>query len=39
VGGNSPNPLHELIKIYDDEESLEVSLFTPVHIVEEKEPK
>jgi hypothetical protein len=25
------NPLSELIKIYDDDESLEVSLVTPVH--------
>jgi hypothetical protein len=34
-----PNPLSELIKIYDDDESPEVSLVTPVHIEEEKEPK
>jgi hypothetical protein len=27
---SAPNPLHELINIYDDEESLEVSLVTPV---------
>jgi hypothetical protein len=31
------NPLSELIKIYDDDESPEVSLVTPVHIKEEKE--
>jgi hypothetical protein len=34
----APKPLHDLIKIYDDEESLEVSLVTPVQIREEKEP-
>jgi hypothetical protein len=34
-----PNPLSELIKIYDDDESPEVSLVTPVHIEEEKEPE
>jgi hypothetical protein len=28
-----------LINIYDDEESLEVSLVTPVQITEEKEPE
>jgi hypothetical protein len=28
-----------LINIYDDEESLEVSLVTPVQIIEEKEPE
>jgi hypothetical protein len=28
-----------LITIYDDEESLEVSLVTPMHITEEKEPE
>jgi hypothetical protein len=33
------NPLSELIKIYDDDESPEVSLVTPVHIEEEKEPE
>jgi hypothetical protein len=36
---SAPNPLSELIKIYDDDESPEVSLVTPVHIEEEKEPK
>jgi hypothetical protein len=29
-GESAPNPLHELINIYDDEESPEVSLVTPV---------
>jgi hypothetical protein len=33
------NPLSELIKIYDDDESPEVSLVTPVHIEEEKGPE
>jgi hypothetical protein len=33
---SAPNPLRELINIYDDEES-EVSLVTPVHITKEKE--
>jgi hypothetical protein len=28
-----------LIKIYDDDESSEVSLVTPLHIEEEKEPE
>jgi hypothetical protein len=36
---SAPNPLSELIKIYDDDESPEVSLVTPVHIEEEKEPE
>jgi hypothetical protein len=36
---STQNPLHELINIYDDEESLEVSLVTPVPITEEKEPR
>jgi hypothetical protein len=31
--------LFDLITIYDDEESSEVSLVTPVQITEEKEPK
>jgi len=35
---NAPNPLHELITIYDDEESMEVSWVTLVHITEEKKP-
>jgi hypothetical protein len=34
-----PNPLRELIKIYDDDESPKVFLVTHVHIEEEKEPK
>jgi hypothetical protein len=34
-----PNPLFDLITIYDDEESLEVSLVTPVQITEENEPE
>jgi len=34
-----PNPLFDLITIYDDEESSEVSLVTPVKITEEKEPE
>ena len=32
-----PNPLFDLITIYDDEESLEVSLVTPTSITEENE--
>jgi hypothetical protein len=36
---NASNPLSELIKIYDDDESLEVSLMTPLHIKEEIEPE
>jgi hypothetical protein len=36
---STPNPLRELINIYDDEESPEVSLVTLVPITEEKEPK
>jgi hypothetical protein len=36
---SAPNPLCELINIYDDEESSEVSLVTPVQITEEKEPE
>jgi hypothetical protein len=35
---SAPNPLHDLITIYDDEESSEVSLVTLVQIIEEKEP-
>jgi hypothetical protein len=31
-----PNILFDLITIYDDEESSEVSLITPVPIIEEK---
>jgi hypothetical protein len=34
-----PNPLFDLITIYDEEESSEVPLVTPVHIIELKEPK
>jgi hypothetical protein len=33
------DPLRELIKIYDDDESPEVSLGTPVHVEEEKGPE
>jgi hypothetical protein len=33
---SAPNPLHDLIKIYDDDESSEVSLVTLVKITEEK---
>jgi hypothetical protein len=36
---SAPNPLHDLIMIYDDEESLEVSLVTPVQITEETKPE
>jgi hypothetical protein len=32
-----PNPLFHVITIYDDEESLEVSLVTLIPIIEEKE--
>jgi hypothetical protein len=39
VETSAPDPLHELIKIYDDDESPEVSLGTPVHIEEEKGPE
>jgi hypothetical protein len=34
-----PNPLFDLITIYDDEESSEVSLVTLIPIKEEKEPE
>ena len=34
-----PNPLFDLITIYDDEESLKVSLVTPIQITKEKEPE
>jgi len=34
-----PNPLYDLINIYDDKEILKVSLVTPVQIIEEKEPE
>jgi hypothetical protein len=34
-----PSPLFDLITIYDDEEISEVSLVTPVQIIEEKEPE
>ena len=34
-----PNPLFDLITIYDDEESLEVSLVTLILIIEEKKPE
>jgi hypothetical protein len=36
---SAPNPISELINIYDDEESLEVFLVTLVQIIKEKEPK
>jgi hypothetical protein len=39
VGTSAPDSLCELIKIYDDYEILEVSLVSPVHIKEEKEPE
>jgi hypothetical protein len=35
----APNPLFDLITIYDDEESLKVSLITSVPITYEKEPE
>jgi hypothetical protein len=34
---SASNPLSEMIKIYDDDESPKVSIVTPVHIEEEKE--
>jgi hypothetical protein len=34
-----PNPMFDLITIYDDKESLEVSLVTSVKITKDKEPK
>jgi hypothetical protein len=34
-----PNPLFDIITIYDNEESLEVSLVTLILITEEKEPE
>jgi hypothetical protein len=34
-----PNPMFNLITIYDDEESSEVSLVTLIPITEEKEPR
>jgi hypothetical protein len=39
VETNTSNRLSDFIKIYDDDESPEVSLRTPVHIKEEKGPK
>jgi hypothetical protein len=39
VETSASNPLSEFIKIYDDDESPEVSLGTPVHIEEEKGPE
>jgi hypothetical protein len=36
---STPNSLHKLINIYDDEESIEVSLVTPVPITEGKDLK
>jgi hypothetical protein len=35
----APNPLHDLITIYDEEESSEVSLVTLVQVTEENEPE
>jgi len=35
----TPNPLHDLITIYDDEESSEVSVVTLVQITEENDPE
>jgi hypothetical protein len=35
----APNPLFDLITIYDNEEISEVSLVTPIPIIEEKEPE
>jgi hypothetical protein len=35
----APNPLHDIITIYDDEESSQDSLVTPIQITEEKEPE
>jgi hypothetical protein len=34
---SAPNPLSKLINIYDDEEIPEVSLVTPLQVIEEKE--
>jgi hypothetical protein len=39
VESSASDPLCKLIKIYDDDESPEVSLGTPVHIEEEKGPE
>jgi hypothetical protein len=39
VATSAPDPLHELIKIYDDDESPKVSLGTLMHIEEEKGPE
>jgi hypothetical protein len=36
VETSASDPLHELIKIYDDDESSEVSLGNPMHVKEEK---
>jgi hypothetical protein len=36
---DASNPLREFINIYDDDESLEVSLGTLVHVEEEKRPE
>jgi hypothetical protein len=38
VETSTPNPLRKLINIYDDDESPEVSLGTPVHVQEENGP-
>jgi hypothetical protein len=34
-----PNPLTKFINVYSDDESLEASQRTPMHVQEEKEPK
>jgi hypothetical protein len=39
VETSASDPHRELIKIYDDDESPEVSLGTPLHVEEEKIPK
>jgi len=39
VEASASNPLRHFIIIYDDDESPEVSLGTPVHIEEEKGPE
>jgi hypothetical protein len=39
VETDTSNPLSEFIRIYDEEESLEVSIGTPVHFEEEKKPE
>jgi hypothetical protein len=39
VETDTSNPLSEFIRIYDEDESPEVSLGTPVHVEEEKKPE